>query len=374
MARAKFLHTADLHLSRPFGFLPPQLAEDRRRDQRRTLTRITDLALERDVDIVLLAGDVFDNPDGDPTDVEAFISEIARLHRAGKRTFVIPGNHDSSSRGSVWKHMQHSGLHIFLSPEWQTVVLHGLGVAITGAAFDHAGSERRAFEQFIPSELPTIALLHGSLESPEWQLDKYHPFTAEELISTGVSYAALGHYHRLNIIRDQQGSARACYPGTHEGIALDPVECGDRFVVLGEIGDGGAVSVEPVKVNRRRVKIGEIDCTSFDSEAGLLEAIRTLCEPDALVHVRLTGSPTADLASVFAELPSRFRDSCLYLSIDRSGLTAPVHLPTDERTIRGRYCRHLMRQIDIASDPERKRLLSRALELCLTAFADGGTS
>ena len=369
MAHAKFLHTADLHLSRPFGFLPPQLAEDRRRDQRTALTKIADLAIERKVDIVLVAGDLFDCPDPDPTDLEAVTKELSRLAESGKRIFIIPGNHDYAAQNSFWRRISIEGVRIFLEPEWDSVILEDLGIAVNGIAFDRRKTERRAFEGLeTPTDLPAIVLAHASHEAFEGQIERYHPFSVDEISRLKAAYIALGHYHKLNPI--SSGGAVACYPGTPEGISFDTAETGDRFVVIGEIGDEGKIAIEPVKTNRRAVKSAEVDCTSFDSQTSLFDAVRKLCEPNALVELRLTGTPPPEIASMLEELPERFRESCLYLALDTSNLSLCGDLPASDLTIRGRFCSHLLHRIEESANPERRRLLRRALEIGVAAFSE----
>ena len=366
MARAGFLHLADLHLSRPFGFLPPQLAEERRRDQRRALTRIADLAIERSVDIVLIAGDLFDTSDPDPTDVEAAIADFSRLADAGKRIFAIPGNHDIASRNSFWESLANTGVHVFSDTEWSSVALDDLGIAVHGIAFNRSKSDRRAFDGFkMIDGLSNIVLVHASYEAFEGQLEKYHPFSAEEVARTKASYIALGHYHRFNQIAAD--GVTACYTGTPEGISFDAPETDDRFVILGEI-DDGEVKIEPIKTNLRIMRRAEIDCTSFDSQTTLFDAVRRFCEPNALVGLKFTGTPISELMPILEDLPARFRESCLYMSVDTTGITMGGNFPLDDLTIRGRFCRHMLNQIEDAADPERRRLFRRALDIGLAAF------
>lgn len=369
MARVKFLHMADSHLSRPFGFLPPTLAEERRRDQRRALAKTVELALERDVDLFLIAGDLFDRPDPDPTDIEAVIEHLTRLTSAGKRVFAIPGNHDYRAMNSLWGRLDIPGLHLFLEPQCEHVILDDLGIAVAGYAFDKTQSDRRAFDGLdLPDDVPSILLLHASLESFEGQLEQYHPFGQKELEACGAVYVALGHYHRLNIRRE--GDVTACYPGSFEGLGFDAPETEDRHVVIVEIGEDGAVALEPVKVNLRTTRSAEIDCTSFETASALDDAVRRLCDQATLVQVRLTGTPVQELMASIDEIPVRFRESCLYITVDTSGLSSPQDISLDN-SIRGRYCKYLLDQIESASDPDRRRLLRRALDLGLTAFSDG---
>ncbi|MHB0998649.1 MAG: metallophosphoesterase family protein [Armatimonadota bacterium] len=370
MANARFLHTADLHLGRPFGYLPPQLGEERRSDQRKTLTKIGDLALERNVDLVLIAGDLFDSPDPDPIDLEAVIKEFTRLTSSSKRIFVIPGNHDYTSPNSFWRNLAMDGLHVFNNTEWETVNIDDLGIAISGIAFDRTKSERRAFQDLsLPHDKPSIVLLHASYEAFEGQLDRYHPFSAAELADVSASYIALGHYHKFNPIITGVRRSSACYPGTPEGISFDGSETGSRFVVVGEIGDEIGTSIDPVKINQRTMKNIEIDCTSFESEGGLIDAVRAACEPNALIQLKLCGMISADISSSVNTLADRFKDSCHYISLDTSRLSMLAEMPESDLTIRGRFCRHMLEQIAETTDPERAKTLRKALDLGLSALS-----
>ena len=56
----KLLHAADLHLDSPFRGLSAEKAQTRREEQRGLLDKGAALAEERGVDVVLIAGDLFD--------------------------------------------------------------------------------------------------------------------------------------------------------------------------------------------------------------------------------------------------------------------------------------------------------------------------
>jgi DNA repair exonuclease SbcCD nuclease subunit len=366
----KFIHTADIHLSRPFGFLPPQLAEERRRDQREAVRRIARLVVDRQADLLLVAGDLFDSPDPDPSDLEVVVSEFTTLGESNKKIFIIPGNHDYVRPGSFWKRLNIPNLHVFLDTEWSTVTLNDLGVEVAGIAFQRDKSARRAFEGLeVAGNLPVIAMVHASLESFEGQMEKYHPFSEAELASVPAAYIALGHYHRFNDMTGGREGFHACYPGSPEGISFNSPETEERFVIGGEITDDGTTQIERVKINGRTMRSTRVDCTSFESESSLFDSIRQLCDRNAFVQLKPAGTPNSRVRESLGEIPERFRDSCAYLTIDESELLAPIDIPCDDTTIRGRFCKQLKWEIENASDPEKRRLFSRALELGLAAFA-----
>ena len=57
----RFLHTGDLHLDSPFSGLSVKKSEERRRELRESFSRMMALVRERNIDLVLIAGDVFDS-------------------------------------------------------------------------------------------------------------------------------------------------------------------------------------------------------------------------------------------------------------------------------------------------------------------------
>lgn len=89
----KILHTADWHLGKKLESYP------RLPEQREIMQEICTIADTNDVDVVLIAGDIFDtfNP---PTEaVELFYKTVKKLSNYGKRpVIVIAGNHDSPDR------------------------------------------------------------------------------------------------------------------------------------------------------------------------------------------------------------------------------------------------------------------------------------
>lgn len=89
----KILHTADWHLGKRLEKFS-RLAE-----QREVLDEIIEIADEEDVDVVLIAGDLFDNYNPSTDAVELFYRTLKKLTNHGKRLVVaIAGNHDSPDR------------------------------------------------------------------------------------------------------------------------------------------------------------------------------------------------------------------------------------------------------------------------------------
>ena len=88
----KILHTADWHLGKRLDRF------SRLEEQVSVMNEIVEIADQQKVDLVLVAGDLFDNFNPSVDAVELFYKTLKRLSNNGKRPVVaISGNHDSPS-------------------------------------------------------------------------------------------------------------------------------------------------------------------------------------------------------------------------------------------------------------------------------------
>ncbi|MCX5949929.1 MAG: exonuclease SbcCD subunit D, partial [Cyanobacteria bacterium] len=92
----RLLHTSDWHLGRSFH--GASLLDE----QAEVLDRIVDLAVDNAVDLVVIAGDLYDRAIPPAEAVQLFTATLARLRRADIAVVAIAGNHDSHVRVSVY--------------------------------------------------------------------------------------------------------------------------------------------------------------------------------------------------------------------------------------------------------------------------------
>ena len=90
----RILHTADWHIGQTLrGF-------SREHEHRKVFDRLEEIVVERDVDALVIAGDVFDsqNPSGEAQ--QLFYNTLVRLSRARPQmtTVIVAGNHDAAGR------------------------------------------------------------------------------------------------------------------------------------------------------------------------------------------------------------------------------------------------------------------------------------
>ncbi len=90
--RVRFLHTSDWHLGK--GLHGHDLAQA----QQIALDAVIDIAIEREVDAFVIAGDVFDRAFPSVDDVRRLNRALTRIHAAGIPIICTAGNHDEGAR------------------------------------------------------------------------------------------------------------------------------------------------------------------------------------------------------------------------------------------------------------------------------------
>ena len=96
---AKILHTADLHLDSAFTALPEEKARLRRQEARQLTDRLVDYANDHGVELLLLAGDLFDSDQLYGQTAQELARSLARFRG---HAVIAPGNHDFYAASSPY--------------------------------------------------------------------------------------------------------------------------------------------------------------------------------------------------------------------------------------------------------------------------------
>lgn len=108
----KILHTSDWHIGRTFHQHPTTDA------LASVLDALVDLVRDHEVDVVVVAGDVFDSSTPSAAAVEELDRVLLALRATGATVIVTSGNHDSPARlGAKAAFARESGVHIITRPE-----------------------------------------------------------------------------------------------------------------------------------------------------------------------------------------------------------------------------------------------------------------
>lgn len=204
----RVLHTADVHLDGDaYG-----RAEHRDRG-RRIFQRIVDRALGDEVDLLLIAGDLFDH-NRVADDTVAFVrSELDRLRQP---VVIVPGNHDALYTNAIYdRHDLTSGarhVSVIRELDGECIAFPDLDAVVWGRAMEE---HEPAFQPLahIPrrDDRWSLAMAHGFFYEDGSRPERSSPIFAEEIRDTGWDYVALGHQHvQTNVT---QGRVAAWYAG-----------------------------------------------------------------------------------------------------------------------------------------------------------------
>lgn len=101
----RIVATADIHFgsSNHLGRINPETGlHTRLEDFLHNFDTIVDYVLDNDIDLFVIAGDLYKTRSPSNTEQEEFAKRIARLGSAGQRTLILTGNHDMwASKGSA---------------------------------------------------------------------------------------------------------------------------------------------------------------------------------------------------------------------------------------------------------------------------------
>ncbi len=289
----RFIHCADIHLDSPLRgleFYEGAPVEDMRQATRRAFANIIDLAIERTVDFVLIAGDIFDGDWPDFNTGLFFATQLRRLDKAGIRAFLTYGNHDALSKLTKSVPLP-SNVVIFGARAPSTEVIPSLGVAIHGQSFATADvtSDLAAGYPAPHRGMLNIGVLHTALSGREGHAP-YAPTTADRLADKGYDYWALGHVHHREIVSE---SPWIVFPGNSQG--RHARETGPKGCMLVEAEAGvGIQSAEFVAKDVARWHHHTIDIADLRRDDDLHAAVQTAVRDamteaeDRLLALRLT--------------------------------------------------------------------------------------
>ena len=352
----RLLHAADFHLDSPFRGLSAEKARERRRESRDLLDRLANLANSRQVDAVLLGGDLFD---GERVYRETIETMARALGSIRCPVFIAPGNHDPYHSRSPYCLVEWpENVHLFTSKNIERVELSA-GV-VYGAAFTAEEQGESLLAGFLapPSDKPQILCLHADLNP-----GPYDPITKEQIAGSGLTYLALGHIHQYSGLQCQGETAYA-YPGCPEGRGFD--ELGEKGVLLVEALPG-KVEAEFIPLCRRRYETVTVNVTDADPRERLEAAVSPFSAADILrvVFTGETGEAGVDLPALETAFAHRFYSLELR---DQTRAGEDIWRRAEEDSLRGLFLQELRRQYERADDERERTKIVQAVRFGLAAM------
>ncbi len=369
MAGVRLLHTADVHLGAPFGFLGPR-GREHRSQVRATFSRVVDLALTSQVDALLVAGDLFDDAYAHAGTVGEVLYQLGRLDAEGIWTLLVPGTHDRLQPGGVYDSREFTALphlHVFREPEMTPFLLEELDLAVYGRATAAEGRDVLSGFRAPGDARWRVGMLHASFTVPG-RVEKDEMMVSEESIArSGLHYLALGHWHSLADY--SRGDVPAFYSGSPEPLEMGRGEEGR--VLLVELEEGSPARVRPIPVGRRRLRRLEIDACAVGGPSELYATLRKMADRDLALEVRVSGVWGEDWAGCdWDKLEEDLSPLFFHFRLDAfPGEISPADLASyPEKTVIGRFIR-LAREELAGLEGEDALVAEEALRLGLAGLS-----
>ncbi|MFJ7963071.1 exonuclease SbcCD subunit D [Streptomyces sp. NPDC096324] len=224
----RLLHTSDWHLGRAFHRVNMLDA------QSRFIGHLVTTARERDVDAVVVSGDVYDRAVPPLAAVQLFDDALNRLADLGVPTVMISGNHDSARRlgvgagliGRAGVHLRTDpagcGTPVVLADAHGDVAFYGLPYLEPALVKDEFAVEKAGHESVLAAAMDrvradlagrapgtrSVVLAHAFVTGGEVS-DSERDITVGGVASVpagvfdGVDYTALGHLHGSQTITER---------------------------------------------------------------------------------------------------------------------------------------------------------------------------
>lgn len=259
----RILHTGDLHIGKTvnnFNMLE---------DQKHVLTQMVELVKEKDVQVFIIAGDVYDRAIPTAEAVSVFDDFIEKLHATGVTILCISGNHDSPERLSFAQEiLEKKGVHfegvykgrckqVRLTDEDGPVVftlmpfvkpallsVNTSDMAVRSMLADTPRQDEKERHVLITHYFVTNAGIQPELSDSESHVLVGGLDNVDCSLFAGFHYTALGHIHKpQRMDKDNSLYGPVVYAGSP--LAYSFSECGQqKGIVYVELDGDGVARIE----------------------------------------------------------------------------------------------------------------------------------
>jgi DNA repair exonuclease SbcCD nuclease subunit len=318
MPDMKILHTADWQLGIKLAFVEPERAAQLRMARFNTVRNIAKLAKEKQVDVVVVAGDVLDDNGVGRDTLQATDDALAQFDPIP--VVLLPGNHDAGTADCALLRLQKSK-HVHIAISCEPIKLGG------GTLYPCPLLTRHQYDdpaEWIPAGAVNdgvrVAIAHGgALDFGAGDCELPNRIDVPRILSKGIDYVALGDWHGTFTYNE-----RAWYSGTHEPTRFKEKDPGNVLVV--EIASPGAV---PVIVSIPVASTRWLRHRVVFSETGQVAELRTYLDQlperaSTLLELDLSGHlPIKDKANLELLL-IEYNERLAYLRLEDKVLVQPT--------------------------------------------------
>lgn len=366
------LHCSDIHLGADIPFLKNNDIKTRRAEIMTTFRRITEICKEKAVDLLIIAGDLFENHGIDISVVNSVKRCLADI--PDTIVAICGGNHDYLSVDCPYADDDWSDNVYIFGGELQYVEFPNMKLRLWGASFTRTYVDTPLLDNVrVPFDSYTnILVMHGELITEENQVSRYNPITLEQLGNSKMDYVALGHIHKTTPVEKVKDTYYA-YSGCPDGHDFD--EQGQKGVYLGTISKGSC-NLEFLPLSKRLLTEITLDITGSYSDQQLIGLITEHLEHtygenyhNNLYRIILKGWTKEDYQPNCQQVQSALSEILFYVKLINHSLpNIDLELLSKEVSLRGVFVKNMLEKIDQCYDTFEKTNLKKALYIGLNAF------
>lgn len=234
----RLLHAADIHLDTSFSGRDREVRRRLREASREAFRRVVETAVTEEVDVLVIAGDLFDGSRLSFETETLLRDSFRRLESAGIPVVYATGNHDPGQGIARDRLRWPANVTVICDGTPQRIALRSKQEEVIGwltAAGHHSARETRDLASAFPhpsGDLPEVAVLHTQVVGSRSEEDHepYAPSTLTTLTAAGYDYWALGHVHLRQSLSDLPA---VHYSGNVQGRTHG--ETGPKGVLIAEV-------------------------------------------------------------------------------------------------------------------------------------------
>lgn len=350
----KIIHCADIHLDSVMKTnLTSQQAKERNSEILLTFEKMVDYADHSEVDVIIIAGDLFDtkNISGRTRNVVAdLIDKYPQID-----FLYLRGNHDVENFLNGFEEIPQN-LKLF-GEDWTSYRYEN--IVITGVELN-AGNEHTIYDSLMLDKKDiNIVVMHGQ-ESQYSGKDNAQVINLGALRNKSIDYLALGHVHSYKQAPlDMRGTY--CYSGCLEGRGYD--EAGRKGFVRLDI-ENGVLHSEFIPFSKREIYEMDVEITGMETTnevAGVIaEAVKDIA-PGSLVKIVLSGKVSVESERNLSYLKKKFEEQFYSFRIsDQTGYVIDMEDYRYDASLKGEFIRLVLGKD--YTDEMRKEIIEAGLK------------
>ena len=382
----RLIHTADLHLDSAFSSrFSKEEAEERRQSLLMAWNRLLSYGIEKKVQAVLIAGDLFDSAVVSRSTMEIFLSSIRR--NPDISFFYLRGNHDTEN---TFRFQENLPKNLFLFSKGGKK--YRLNEKLILAGKEYYGSTERNKDGFpgqsfwdFKEEDCNLFMLHGELtesdiryplesasgigvrneesaeqdRNAENEVQDNAGISLKALSRYPVHYLALGHIHKRG--EGQFGSIRYAYPGCLQGRGFD--EEGEKgFFYLEVNEETKEIQTEFIPIKEGEFRILELELCEEDDSLAALEKIEEKIKEEACtekdsLRILLKGEKSPEGERNLRYLERALSERFSYVEVkEESRLVLRKEDYIHEKSLKGEFLR-MVSDSESLSEEEKEKII-----------------